>query len=134
MHWIKFALAVLAGGAASSMTDWLFMGDFVYKRFDTHPEIWRVSGGKSETGAIVWSTVLAFVTCAVFDFLCVRLGLLSYSSAVGLAVGIWLAATLPMLAANAIWIKISAPIAASHAAGWLIKLLIAATTVVAILN
>jgi hypothetical protein len=38
---IRFLLAVLAGGTVASMTDWLFMGDLVYKRFDQHPEIWR---------------------------------------------------------------------------------------------
>ena len=41
MSWVRIALAALAGGIASSMTDWLFMGDWLYKRYDRHPEIWR---------------------------------------------------------------------------------------------
>ena len=65
---IRFVLAVLAGGVVASMTDWLFMGDLVYKRFDKHPEIWRFAGGQGESRAIAWSAALPFLTCAVFDF------------------------------------------------------------------
>jgi len=36
----------ITGGIVSSMTDWLFMGDLLYKRFDRHPEIWRFPGGQ----------------------------------------------------------------------------------------
>lgn len=132
MHWGKFALAVFCGGAVSSMTDWLFMGDFVYKRFDKHPEIWRVSGGKNETSAIAWSSVLPFFTCAVFELICIRQHAVSWAPAMTLAIAIWLAVALPLLIANAIWIKVSAPITASHSAGWLVKLLIAAASAVLI--
>lgn len=134
MPWTKFALAVFAGGVISSMTDWLFMGDLLYKRFDKHPEIWRVRGGSGETSAIAWSSALSFLTCAVFAFLCVRLHLMSYQASLGFAVAISLAVALPMLVANAIWMKISTPIAASYSMGWLLKLVIAAATVVAIVS
>jgi|GEM_PF-7097477 len=30
MSWVRIALAALAGGIVSSMTDWLFMGDWLY--------------------------------------------------------------------------------------------------------
>ena len=86
MSWTRFALAVLTGGIVSSMTDWLFMGDLVYERFDRHPEIWRFPGGKGESKAIAWSTALPFLTCGVFDFVCVHHHLLSYRSTFGLAV------------------------------------------------
>lgn len=134
MGWTRFALAVLAGGSVSSMTDWLFMGDLLYKRFDRYPEIWRFRGGKGESKAIAWSSPLPFVTCAVFDFLCVQLRLSSYRSTFEFAVALWLAAPLPMLIATAIWMKLSAPIAASYSVGWLVKLLVAAFSVALILG
>ena len=33
MSWARFALTVLTGGIVSSLTDWLFMGDFLYRRY-----------------------------------------------------------------------------------------------------
>lgn len=130
---LRFTLAVLAGGFVSSMTDWLFMGDLLYKHFNQYPEIWRVSG-KQETKAILWSTPLPFVTCAVFDLICVRQQLLSYRATSEFAVAVWIAVPLPMLIVNSIWMKVSAPIAASYALGWLVKLLVAALSVVLILG
>ena len=134
MNWTRFALAVLAAGSVSSMTDWLFMGDLLHKRFDTNPEIWRFPGGKGESKAIAWSSPLPFVTCAVFDFLCVHLRLYSYRSTFEFAAALWLALPLPMLIVNAIWMKLSAPIAASYSVGWLVKLLVAAFSVALILS
>ena len=124
----------ITGGIVSSMTDWLFMGDLLYKRFDRHPEIWRFPGGKGESKAIAWSTALPFLTCGVFDFVCVHHHLLSYRSTFGLAVAMWFVAPLPMLVAHSIWMKLSAPIAASYAMGWLVKLLIAALSVALVLS
>ena len=43
---LRFVLAVLVGGFLTSMTDWLFMGDWIYKRFNKHPEI----GDSKEAG------------------------------------------------------------------------------------
>ena len=130
MNWTRLALAVLAGGSVASMTDWLFMGsDFLYKRFDSAPEIWRFRGGLGESKAIAWSSPLPFVTCAVFDLLCVHLRLFSCHAIFLFAVALWLAIAVPMLISNAIWTKLSAPIAASYAVGWLVKLLVAAFSV-----
>ncbi len=134
MNWTRLALAVLVGGGVSSMTDWLFMGDLLYKRFDRHPEIWRNRGGAGEATAIAWSSLLPFFTCGVFALLCVHEHFLSYRATLTLAVALWLIAPLPMLIANAIWMKISPPIAASYSLGWLVKLLVAALCVVLFLG
>jgi hypothetical protein len=134
MNWTRFALAVLAGGFVSSMTDWLFMGDLLYKHFDRNPEIWRYPGGQGESKAIAWSSPLPFVTCAAFDSLCVHFRLHSYRSAFEFALAVWLVAPLPMLVTNALWIKLSAPITASYSIGWLVKLLVAAFFVVLLLG
>ena len=36
MNWTRFALTVLAMGNVSAVTDWLFMGDLLYKNYNTH--------------------------------------------------------------------------------------------------
>ena len=133
VSWIRFVLAVLAGGIVSSLTDWLFMGDLVYRWFNRHPEIWRVHGG-NESKAILWYTPLPFVTCAVFDYVCVRLHLHSYGPTLKLGVAVWFIAPLPLIIANSLFMKIEAGIAAAQAAGWLVKLLVAAAALAVIVR
>jgi len=131
--WTRFALAVLAGGIVSSLADWLFMGDWLYRKFNAHPEIWRVHGG-NESKAILWASFLPFLTCGVFDAVCVRLHLHSYSATLELAVAVWLIAPLPLIIVNSLFMKIQAGIAASYAVGWLVKLLVAALALVLIVR
>ncbi len=58
MNWIRVALTVFAGGFVASLTDWLFMGDWLYQQYNQNPEIWRhphgqgemMSNGKASTG------------------------------------------------------------------------------------
>lgn len=75
MPWTRIALAVVASGIVSSMTDWLFMGDWLYRFYDKHPEIWRHRGGQGETKAIIWASLLPFLTCSVFVVVCAQLHL-----------------------------------------------------------
>jgi hypothetical protein len=134
MAWGRIALAVLASGIVSSLTDWLFMGDWLYKRYDRHPEIWRYPGGQGESRAILWSSVLPFLTCGVFVLLCEGLYLYSYRGTLELALAIWLIGPLPLTIVNALWMKLSPAIATSHALGWLVKLALAALAVAMILR
>ncbi len=134
MAWGRIALAVLASGFVSSMTDWLFMGDWLYKRYDRNPEIWRYRGGQGENKAIFWSSVFPFLTCGVFVLLCSRLHLYSYSASLELAAAIWLIVPLPLTITNALWLKLAPAIATSYAIGWLFKLSLAALAVALILR
>jgi hypothetical protein len=139
MTWIHILLAALAGGFVASLTDWLFMGDLLYKRFNPHPEIWRFVPDKSghgltETKAIAWSTPLPFLTCAVFALLCARLGLHSISATMELALAIWLIAPLPLLIVHALFMKLHPAIVTSYCLGWLVKLLVSASAVTLILR
>jgi hypothetical protein len=134
MNWINLALTVFAGGLVASLTDWLFMGDWLYKQYNQFPEIWRYAHGQGEMKAIAWYTPLPFVTCAVFTLLCVRLNLHSYSETLQLAVAIWLVGPLPLLIANALFIKLHSAIAAAYSIGWLVKLGVAAVAVTLILR
>jgi hypothetical protein len=135
MNWTRFALAVVASGLVSSLTDWFFMGDLVYKRYNKHPEIWRHSGGtRGETRAIAWSAPLPFLTCAVFALVCSRLHLHSYAATLKLALAVWLIAPLPWIATTSLFIKLQPMIAASYSLGWLVKLTVAAVAVGLILR
>jgi hypothetical protein len=129
MNWGRIAVAVLASGFVSSMTDWLFMGDWLYKRYDRNPEIWRYPSGQGENKVILWSSLLPFLTCGVFIFLCRALHLNSFRDALALAGAIWLIGPLPLTIVNALWIKFAPAIAAFHALGWLVKLILAAAAV-----
>ncbi|MGC1905655.1 MAG: hypothetical protein WA715_17685 [Candidatus Acidiferrum sp.] len=111
------------------MTDWLFMGDWLYRRYDKHPEIWRHRGGQGETKAIIWASLLPFLTCSVFIVVCAQLHLSSYSATLKFATAVWLIGPLPLTIANALFIKLTPAIAAAHTLGWLVKLVVAGIAV-----
>ena len=123
------ALAVLTSGIVSSLTDWLFMGDWLYKRYDRHPEIWRFPGGQGETKAIAWASLFPFLTCFVFVFVCDRLHLFSPTATLKLALAIWLIGPLPLLVVNSLFMKVTPAITASYALGWLVKFIVAGLAV-----
>jgi len=133
--WIRVVLATLAGGFVSSLTDWLFMGsDFLYKRNNKYPEIWRFPGGKGESRAIAFSSPFPFLTCAVFAIASIELHVRSLGAALKVALEIWLIAPLPLLLTNALFMKVQPMIAISHSLGWLVKLGVAAGAAVLFLK
>jgi hypothetical protein len=134
MNWARFALTVLAGGVGSSLTDWLFMGDWLYKSGDQHPEIWRFPGGEGESVAIAWASLLPFLTCASFALVCEQLHVHSSGSAFRLAAQIWLMVPLPLIVTNSLFMKLQPKIATAHSLGWLAKLCLAAAATVLILG
>lgn len=134
ISWARFAPTVLSAGILSSLTDWLFMGDWLYKRYNQYPEIWRYAHGQGEMKAIAWSAPLPFVSCAAFTILCARLDLHSYSATVELAAAIWLVGPLPLLIVHALFIKLHPAIAAAYSIGWLAKLVVAAVVVTLVLR
>ena len=131
MNWTRIAAAVLASGLAVSMTDWLFMGDLFAPIYRAEPQIWRQkSEGFREPLAITGGVALGFGTCAGLILVCVHLGLYSYEQTLAMAAAIWLIAPLPLVLTNSFFMKFHPLLAASHAAGWLVKLCIAALAVV----
>jgi hypothetical protein len=135
MNWMRFALTVIVTGFMASLTDWLFMGDLLYKRFNKYPEIWRYAGGsRGESQAVAWSAPLPFVTCAAFAVLCEWLHLHSISATFSLSLAVWLIAILPWMVTMALFVKLQPAIAASYSLGWLVKLSIAAAGVDLILR
>ena len=129
----RIILAAFVAGIAASMTDWLFMGDWLYKRYDRNPEIWRVSA-QTETKSILWASLFPFLTCGAFAVTYAWLRLHSLNAALLLAFAVWLIAALPLLVVNALFIKISPAITTSYALGWLVKLMLAAGAVALIIR
>jgi hypothetical protein len=127
MNWTRFLLAVVASGLTTSFTDWLFMGVLFHAKYLETPEIWRKEPGKSETSYILASMLLGVVSCAALIFLCIWAGALgSVSGALRMAVLAWLAAPLPVIATNTIWMKLDPLLGVSHSLGWLARFVITA--------
>ena len=122
MNWTRLALITIAAGIVTSLTGWLFLGDWLHRRY-TYPEIWRQG---NEAKAIARTAPLPFLTCAVFAFVTARAGFHSASGALEMAVAVWLIGPLPLIPTNAAWMKLHRIFVTSYAASWLIKLAVTA--------
>jgi hypothetical protein len=122
MNWTRLALVVIGSGVLASLTDWLFAGDWIHRRF-TYPEVWRKG---SEGSAIALTSPLPFLTCAVFAYVFARLGLTSLPAALKLAAAVWLIGPVPLILTYAAFIKLHRVFVVSQLLGWLIKLAIVA--------
>lgn len=118
---LNLVWAALAGAVLGSLADWLFAGVFFHHRYELHPDTWRRGG---EGKRIAAAQALALVSSAAFVLLANKLGQTDLRGALKLAAMIWLIGPLPLLAANAMFIRIDHLVTASHAAGWLAKLLL----------
>jgi hypothetical protein len=125
MHWIHLIAITLCSGVASSLTDWIFAGDWIHRRF-TYPEIWRHG---AETKAIALTSPLPFLTCGVFAYAAAGLGIHSVPGALKFAGAVWVIGPLPLILTNAAFIKLHRVFVAFYATGWLVKLSIVAIAV-----
>ncbi len=116
-------LVVVLSSVLASFTDWLFMGVLFHDRYLAYPEVWRE--GRDNPRKIIWSQLIGSVACVGFVGLCLfgRPVLRDYLREGFL---VWVAATLPMLAQNGVWMKLHPLVLTSHAAGWLVRFLITA--------
>ena len=117
--------AALIGGVLGSLADWLFAGILFHGRYQTYPEVWRPGAG-AVRHRILFAQLLAFVTSGAFVALAWKLHQTDMVGDAKLAAMIWLIGPLPLLLANALFIKLDPLVTASHAAGWLVKLLLIA--------
>jgi hypothetical protein len=91
----------------ASFSDWFFGGVLFHGKYRTHPEVWRNSGGgQGANPAVAWSALLGVLSCVAFIYLEVRLAALTWGRALGMAIGVWLLAPLPLLITNALFIKL----------------------------
>jgi hypothetical protein len=122
MDWKHFLAAVFIAGFVSSLTDWVFGGILFHDKYNAHPEIWRLSPGKSEAPAVAWSIVLDFLTSAAFVTACIVFAVRGYRASLELAGLCWLMVPLPLLVTNALFVKMHPLIVFAHSLGWLAKL------------
>ncbi len=125
MNWTRLALITIGAGIMTSLTDWLFAGDWLHRRY-TYQEIWRQG---TEAKAIALTAPLPFLTCAVFAFVMSRAGFHSVSSALKMAVAVWVIAHCLLFSPShqyAAWMKLHRVFVVSYAASWLVKLAIIA--------
>jgi hypothetical protein len=125
MNWFRYFLVVAGAGVITSMTDWLFAGDWIHKRF-TYPEVWRKG---SETKATLVASLLPFLTAAAFAYLAHRMDIETLRNSVKLAAAIWVIGPLPLILTDAAFIKLHRVFVMSYAIGWLVKLMIIAVLV-----
>ena len=114
--------AIILGTLSAGFADWLFMGVLFHSRYNVFPEVWRE--GRGERGRILLVQAFALITAAGFVVLAAKLGQTDLRGAVKLAAMIWLIGPLPLLLANALFIRVDHLVTATHAAGWLVKLLL----------
>jgi hypothetical protein len=103
----------------ASFTDWVFMDLLIHRYYQSSPEVWRPRGGGAR---IAISQVIGTLATAAVVWLC----LLVPGRAVLVALLVWCAGPLPVTLQNWQWMKLHPAVAASHAGGWLVRLLIAA--------
>ena len=125
MNWARFLLAVVLSGFATTLTDWLFMGVLFHKKYLATPGIWRIKPGQSDTRSIVLSSLLGVLSCAVFLYLCVWAGTpFVYRATLHMAFFVWVAAAVPIIFSNIVWIKMDPLLGVSHSLGWLARFVV----------
>jgi len=128
MHWTRVALAVLASGVAGSFTDWFFMGFLFHDKYLENREIYRNEPGQGETAKIIGSSIFGLVASAVFIYLCYWTSALPIlRSDIRLAAVVWLAAPVPIILSNVLWMKFHPLLGVSHMLGWLARFVVTGT-------
>ena len=125
MNWTRFLLAVVLSGLAATFTDWLFMGVLFHKKYLATPEIWRIKPGQNDTRSIVLSSLLGVLSCATFLYLCIWVGTpFVYHATPHMAFLVWVAAAVPTIFSNIVWIKMDPLLGVSHSLGWLARFVV----------
>ena len=118
---LNLVWATIAGAVLGGLADWLFAGVLAHRYYDAHPEVWRQGGERSR---ILLGQALALVTAAGFVGLAWKMHQTDARGALKLAAMVWLIGPLPLLLGNHLFLKLDRRVTASHAAGWLAKLLL----------
>jgi hypothetical protein len=116
---MRVALVIILSSVIASFSDWLFMDVLVHRFYQSAPELWRARGGRVR---IILSQIIATTASAAV----VLLSVWAPDRALPVAGAAWCAGALPMTVQNLLWMRLHPAIAASHATGWLVRLVIAA--------
>jgi hypothetical protein len=114
---MMFIGVTLLATLLASLTDWLFFDLLVHRMYNAAPGIWR-PGGRLR---IITSQVVGTIATAAAVEIAMRVP----GYPIHVAFCLWGGGALPIMLQNAQWMRIHPVIAASHALGWLARLLIA---------
>jgi hypothetical protein len=103
----------------ASFTDWVCMDLLVHRFYQAAPELWHPGTGARR---IVISQIIGTLASAAVVLLCRTLP----GQPLLVAGAVWCAGPLPVGLQNLQWMRLHPAVTASHAAGWLARLLIAA--------
>jgi hypothetical protein len=120
----RVAAATVIASVLASITDWLFMGMLFHDRYLIYPEVWR--GALNESTRIIHSELVGILACLGFVLLCTTLRTRTTSGYLTASLLVWLAAAVPMLVQDGVWMKLDPMVLAAHAAGWLVRFAITA--------
>jgi intracellular septation protein A len=125
MLWMLVA-AIAVSGTLATFTDWLFMGVLFHQHYNRYPEIWWPAfREKGDRRAIVYSSVLAYVTSAAIVALCWVAQSHGFAQALILSLLAWIAGPVVVLVTNGFWIKIDPHVTFAHTLGWLARFALA---------
>ncbi|HEY0564538.1 MAG TPA: DUF1761 family protein [Terriglobales bacterium] len=131
MSALQLGLAFIFSFIVCQLADWVFAGVLFHGKYQAAPEIWRPRfQGKGETVGIIISSIFTAISVIAIELLLVAARAQSYTDALVYGVAIWFAAALPLIASNAVFIRVHPLNASSHAVGWLVKLV--ATAVITV--
>lgn len=118
MSWLRLIIATLVSGTVISFTDWFFFGVLFHSAYGAYPEVWRASQAGNRG---IW-IALGFVTSLIFIYGCARLRRYRFAEAFMIAFWMWLVVALPIIATNAMFIKLDPLVVVAHSLGWLVRL------------
>lgn len=126
MPWMP-VVAILVAGTLATFTDWLFMGVLFHDRYNRFPEVWRPDfrDKGSDRRAILYSSLLDYVTAAAVVVLCLIVHADGLQGALLVAALAWAAGPLVGTATQYIWFKIDGWVTVAHTLGYLARFLIA---------
>ncbi|MEI9990399.1 MAG: DUF1761 family protein [Rhizomicrobium sp.] len=118
--------AAFGAGTVAMFTDWLFMGVLFHDAYNKFPEVWRpgIREG-SERRAIIWSSLIGYVMSGAVVALCAVAGAAGIVAGLQIAVLVWLAGPVVILAINGFFIKIDGKVTFAHCLGWLARMALA---------
>ena len=126
MPWMP-VVAILVAGTLSTFTDWLFMGVLFHERYFKYPEVWRPDfrDKGADRRAILYSSLLDYVTAAGVVVLCLVAGARDLHGALIVAALAWAAGPLVGTITQWVWFKIDGLVSFAHTLGYLARFLIA---------
>ena len=126
MSWIQALEAFAMGAVLVSLADWVFFGVIAHSKYHAYPEVWR----PLNRWRVPLAGIIALATPLAFTALAMTMDFWDFHDHIHLAILMWVAGPLPLLAVNGFFLKLHPAVTATHIAGWLVKFLAAAAGVI----